>query len=349
VWFFWRYSSTEIVNLLERHVIMLRAAIVTLLIFVAAQCQAQSVNWKEVFPIRKHDFGTVAVAAKTEFKFPIENQSDRPIHIRTVRASCGCTTPIVESNTIAPNQTSYIRARFNTDTFKGKRGANLTVVIDRPVYTEVRLRVDGYIRSDMVFHPGAVEFETINVSEPVTKSVKVLYAGRKSWQINKIESPSPWLVPEFKEESRGRGRVNYEVSVTISSAAPTGFFQDELIVHTNDSEMPRVPLRVSGEVSAPLKISPGVISLGSVKSGGSVSKKLVVIGQQPFVIESLSADGWKVEVSLSSDAKKTHILQPTFTALGDASGSRKGQLRIKALGDDAMSANALITAEVNAD
>ena len=328
---------------------MVRTALIVLVISVAGSCQAQNIDWKEVFPVRKHDFGTVAVAAKTEFRFPVKNNSDRPIHIRTVRASCGCTTPIVESSTIDPDDTSYIRARFNTDTFKGKRGANLTVVIDRPVYTEVRLRVDGYIRSDMVFHPGSVEFETISSGKPTTKTVKVLYAGRKNWQINKIESPLTWLVPNFTEVSRGRGRVDYEVTVAIGDDAPTGFFQDELIVHTNDSEMPRVPLRVSGEISAPLNISPGVIALGSLRLGQSISKKLVVLGQSPFVIESISADGWKVDASLGTAAKKTHILQPTFTATGEVTGPRKNDLLIKASGENSISATALITADIGSE
>ena len=325
---------------------MVRTALVSLIISIAATCQAQSINWKEVFPVRKHDFGTVAVAAKTEFRFPVQNDSNRPIHIRTVRASCGCTTPIVESKTIQPNQTSYIRARFNTDTFKGKRGANLTVVIDRPVYTEVRLRVDGYIRSDMVFHPGSVEFESVSGSEPTTRTVKVLYAGRKNWQIMKIESPNSWLATSFKEINRGRGRIDYEVAVTLKADAPAGFFQDELIVHTNDSEMPRVPLRVSGEVTAPLKISPGVIELGKIEKGASVTRKLIVLGKTPFVIDSLTADGWKVQVSLDAEAKKTHILQTTFTSENNDPGPRKSELVIKVAGDNAMSASALVTAEI---
>ena len=347
-----RVSKAEIVPFLSRHAFMLRAAFITSLVSCTAivsfspRCVAQAVNWKEVFPVRKHDFGTVAVAAKTEFSFPIKNTSDRSIHIRTVRASCGCTTPIIESKTIGPNETSNIRARFNTDTFKGKRGANLTVVIDRPVYTEVRLRVDGYIRSDMVFHPGSVEFETVDPDRPVTKTVKVLYAGRKNWKINKIESPRPWLVADFKEVKRRRGRVDYEVSITTAMGAPSGFFQDEVVVHINDSEMPRVPLRVSGEITSPLRISPGVIALGTLGPGESTSKKLVVLGQAPLVIESLTAEGWEIVVPLSNEAKKTHLLQAQFTPTSNAQGPRKSTLRITAAGDKGMSATALITAEV---
>ncbi len=141
-------------------------------------------DWTDTaFPVKNHDFGTVAVAAKTEFRFPIHNTTSQTIHIRDVRASCGCTTPIIETAYIAPNQTGSILARFNTGTFRGKRGATLTVVIDQPHYTEVRLRVDGYIRQDMVVHPGAVEFGQINGGDSHEKTVQILYAGRDDWSV----------------------------------------------------------------------------------------------------------------------------------------------------------------------
>ena len=61
-------------------------------------------NWAEsAFPVKTYDFGTVAVASKTEFRFPITNTTNDTIHIQTVRASCGCTTPIVETDYIAPH------------------------------------------------------------------------------------------------------------------------------------------------------------------------------------------------------------------------------------------------------
>src|SRR5690606_496783 len=63
-------------------------------------------DWSDdAFPIKHHDFGTVAVASKTEFRFPIRNTTTRPIHIQSVRASCGCTTATVETPYIEPGQT----------------------------------------------------------------------------------------------------------------------------------------------------------------------------------------------------------------------------------------------------
>mgnify|MGYP003674155163 CR=1 FL=1 len=229
---------------------------------------ALSQDWSEkVFPIKAHDFGAVAVAAKTEFRFPVSNPYSTPLHIQSVRASCGCTTPIIETHYIQPGETGSILARFNTGTFRGKKGATLTVVVDQPFYAEARLVVDGYIRSDMVFHPGEVNFDRATQGEVKTKTSKILYAGRDDWQVTDVVSNKPWLLTSFKQLSRGSGRADYEITVTIQEDAPQGFFQDEVTVVTNDRSMPRVPLRVSGQVESLLSISPQSIALGSVKPG----------------------------------------------------------------------------------
>lgn len=325
---------------------MIRPAVLAAVLLVP-MLAAQAADWSDkAFPIKSHDFGTVAVAAKTEFVFPVVNPFSGTMHIRTVRASCGCTTPIVETEYIEPNESGTIRARFNTDTFRGKRGATLTVVIDQPMYTEVRLRVDGYIRSDMVFHPGALEFSKLTQGESVTKSTQVLYAGRSDWEIVDARSNHPWLIPTVKETSRGNGRVNYEIHVSVREDAPTGFFQDEILVFTNDRSMPRVPLRVAGEVDSTLTISPQAIALGSIKPGQSVSQKLILIGREPFAIDSIEADGWDIEFTPVSEAKKTHILMTQFTPNSDATGPVKSTIVIRTSGEESVTAKALLTAEV---
>ncbi len=307
----------------------------------------RAADWSDTaFPVKSHDFGTVAVAAKTEFTFPVYNNFSSTMHIRSVRASCGCTTPIIETEYIEPGKTGSIRARFNTDTFRGKRGATLTVIIDKPFYNEVRLRVDGYIRSDMVFHPGSVEFSKLNQGESVTKSSKVMYAGRSDWEVVDVRSNYPWLIPTLKETSRGGGRVNYEISVTVREDAPTGFFQDEVLVLTNDRSMPRVPLKVAGQVDSALSISPQAIALGSIKPGQSVTQKMILLGREPFTVASIEAEGWRIEFTPTSEPKKTHVLMPTFTPAAESTGPLKSTILITTSGDQSVTAKALLTADV---
>ncbi|TWU47678.1 DUF1573 domain-containing protein [Rubripirellula reticaptiva] len=315
---------------------------------VSSNVQAQ--DWTAAaFPVKTHQFGTVAVGSKTEFVFPVVNTMSNTMHIQTVRASCGCTTPIVQNQYIAPGETGSILARFNTDTFKGQKGATLTVVIDQPFYSEVRLRVDGYIRSDMVFFPGAIEFGNLAQGEAVAKSTKVLYAGRSDWQIMDVRSNKSWLMPVVKETVRENGRVNYELTVDVREDAPTGYFQDELVVVTNDRSMPNVPLRVSGQVESALSISPQAIALGSLKPGEAVSRKLVLIGREPFHVDTITADGWKINFQPTSESKKMQMVDATFTFVGDTAGPKKESFVIKTAGGNSVTAKGLITAEVRGE
>jgi hypothetical protein len=330
-----------------RSTMMIRVWFLVALVSSVAAEPIRAEQWTDVaFPIKKHNFGTVAVSAKTEFTFPVYNNQSSPMRIRTVRTSCGCTTPIVKTKSIEPGQSGSIVARFNTDTFRGKRGATLTVIIERPFYSEVRLRVDGYIRKDMVFDPGALEFGRVKQGNGVAKTTKVHYAGRKDWQIVDVQANRPWLIPAVGESTRGSGRATYEITVTVREDAPVGFFQDEVVVITNDRSMPRVPLRVSGQVESPLTISPQAIAMGSLKPGQRVSQKMIVLGQEPFVIESITADGWEIEYTSSTDPKKTHILLAEFKQAGDAIGPQKATIEITTVGDSSFTAKAMLTADI---
>lgn len=325
---------------------MIRIYVFTLC-FLLGLASAGAADWSDnVFPIKSHDFGTVAVAAKTEFRFPIHNQLSETLHIRSVKASCGCTTPIVENHSIAPNETGAIIARYNTDTFRGKRGATLTVTIDKPFYSEVRLRVDGYIRKDMVFHPGAIEFGAVEHGSETSESSQILYAGRSDWKVVDVRSNLPWLIPSIEERSRGGGRVDYQLTVKIGEEAPVGFFQDELIVVTNDRSKPQVPFRVSGQIESSIRISPQVIALGNLKPGEKVTRKMVVVGQEPFQVESIEAEGWKIAFAPTDQAKKLHVLHPEFTPAEIVSGSRKTSIVITTSGQQTQTASGLLTAEI---
>ncbi|QDT11362.1 DUF1573 domain-containing protein [Planctomycetes bacterium K23_9] len=313
---------------------------------LALTSTAAAVDWRDVaFPVKSHDFGTRAVAAKTEFLFPVVNTFGSDIHIKEVRASCGCTTPIIKNHYIQPNSTGYILARFNTGSFTGKKGATLTVVIDKPFFSEVRLEVKGYIRSDMVFHPGAVDFGSVDQGTTATKTSQILYAGRSDWKVESVRSNKPWLIPTVKQTLRGEGKVNYELSITIREDAPMGFFQDEVVVTTNDSSMPNVPLPVTGNIDSALVISPQSLALGSLKPGESMTKQLVVRGREPFTIDTIQADGWNIEFAKSDVARTTHLVSATFTPT-DAAGPQKLPVKIKTGGKLSVSANALLTANV---
>lgn len=326
---------------------MIQNILLTAITVVATIPSLYAADWTDsAFPVKDHSFGDVAVAAKTEFVFPVFNNLSGTMHIQSVRASCGCTTPTVLNEYINPGEEGAIKAKFNTDTFRGAKAATLTVVIDKPFYAEVRLKVKGYIRSDIVFHPGSLNFGSVNQGEKRALSAKVLYAGRSDWQIVDVRTNKPWMLPQLTETSRGGGNVNYELSVALREDAPAGFFQDELVVVTNDRAKPNVPLLVSGQVVSAISMSPQAISLGSVKSGESITAKLVLVGKQPFKIDAIEAEQWDIDFQPSDSMKKMHILQPKLTFVGDLAGPNKTSIVVKTSGDRSVQVKGLLTADI---
>lgn len=285
----------------------------------AAPSSAQ--EWaQKLFKTTKHDFGSVARGAKAEFAFELVNCYKEDVHITGVRSSCGCTTPVVTQDTLKTWEKAEIVASLNTRSFQGQKNATLTVTLDRPFPAEVQLHISAYIRRDVVFSPGAVDFGSIEQGKPSEKVVDVAYAGRDDWRIVDVRSANPHFEVELTEKERGGGRVSYAMLVRLNSQAPCGYILDQLTVVTNDRNMTNIPLAVQGRVASALTVSPASLVLGVLAPGQTVTKQLVVRGNEPFRITKIDCPDPSFQFELPSEAKTLHLVPITFTA---GSGSAK--------------------------
>jgi hypothetical protein len=203
---------------------------------------------------------------------------------------------------------------FNTLGFTGERGATITVVIDKPYFAEVQLQVNGYIRSDVVIHPGVVKFDAVDQGEPSEQAVKVNYAGRTDWQIVDVRSANTNFEVELDEVRRTSGRVDYQLLVRLKETMPAGFFTEELVLVTSDQNKRQVPLRVEGNVVPGLTVSPASLYLGTVKPGVTITKTLVVKGKKPFKIKRVRCKDGCFEFKPSQESKNLHVVPVVFTA-----------------------------------
>jgi hypothetical protein len=280
-----------------------------------------------MFKVQKHDFGTVARGADVEHRFEVQNIYEETVHIASVRTSCGCTSPTLENQTIQTWGKGYVVAKFNTRTFRGQHGATLTVTIDKPFPAEVQLRVEGNIRGDVVFHPGAIRFANVDQGSEHEQKVRVSYAGRSDWKIEDIRSASEFFQVEMTEVQRGGGRVDYDLVVRLSDQAPAGYFSDQLIVVTSDRNNSRIPLDVEGTIVPEISVSPNQLVLGEVEQGSEVTKRLVVKGKNPFRITSVECENDSFTFEAGEEAKSVHIITVKFRADRDP-GKVQQKIRI---------------------
>ena len=84
------------------------------------------------FTEKTHDFGTVQEGAREGGKitaiFTFKNVGTTPVFIESAKASCGCTTPKVDSTKpILPGETGEIPVSYNTNGRPGSFNKSVTV------------------------------------------------------------------------------------------------------------------------------------------------------------------------------------------------------------------------------
>jgi len=297
--------------------VLLPPALAAALAATLAAAPAAAQEWaRKMFDHTSHDFGVVARGAKMEHRFTLENIYEEDVRIASIRSTCGCTATEISRRRLKTWETAEIVTVLDTRNFLGRKDSTLTVVFDLPFRAEVQLLVRSYIRSDVVVHPGAVQFGSVNQGAGPERRLTVSYAGRGDWKIEKIESENPFLETRLAETGRTGGKVTYDLVVGLADDAPPGYLREQLVLVTNDQNprAARVPVAVEGVVVSALSVRPSPLMLGVLAPGQSVSRRLVVQGQEPFRITAVESDDPRLTFSAGDEANSVHLVTVTFTA-----------------------------------
>jgi len=291
-----------------------------LALLLAAATNTSAQDWAEnMFKTTKHNFGTVARGSKQEFAFQFTNIYKEDIHVAGTRSTCGCATVKVKKDLLKTYETSEIVAVLNTSSYLGAKSSTITVIIDKPYYAEVQLTVSSYIRSDVVFTPGAVNFGSVGAGAGTETTINVAYVGRDDWEIVDVRSANEFFEVELEEDYRGGGKVTYTMLVRLKPGAPVGYIQDQLAIVTNDSGARTVSLPVEGRVISPLTVSPASLFLGVLKPGETAKKRLAVRANKPFRIVAVRCNNESFSFDEPTGTCKTlHFIHVEYTAAGDA-------------------------------
>jgi hypothetical protein len=82
------------------------------------------------------DFGQVKQGEVTEHDFILKNESDKPLMIKEVTTSCGCTVSKVDKKMLLPGEEAPIKVKFNSKGYLGPVKQHIFVAtdsLDRPV------------------------------------------------------------------------------------------------------------------------------------------------------------------------------------------------------------------------
>lgn len=315
------------------------------LLFSTSPLNAQ--QWaSDMFAEKAHNFGKVPSNSNTQFVFEFTNKYRETVHVASVRSTCGCTIPSIVEGTVESRKTGRILATFNTTSFTGPKSATVTVVFDKPFYAEVQLIVSGEILSDVNISPSEVAFGQVTAGEPHTSEVRVSFLNRPNIRIEDVRSLFSDLKVRMTGPVRTGNRVDYNLSVTLSSTAKPGEIGERLTLVTNDPTHGAVVVGVTGNVRPPVEVKPDAVHFDSVVKGKTASERLLLRADNEFAIKKVDCPDSRFKFELPEGSKKVHFLKMTFTAKEGDSGEFKVPVKIETDLGESTVAMCLVTGNV---
>jgi uncharacterized protein DUF1573 len=104
--------------------------------------------------------------------FKYQNKGDKPVHFKSVRPSCGCTTAALQKNDVAPGEKGEITATFTIGDRTGLQVKTVTVDTDDPQKPQTVLTLKATIAQALEVQPNLVYWQTGEDPKPKTISAK---------------------------------------------------------------------------------------------------------------------------------------------------------------------------------
>jgi len=108
--------------------------------------------------------------------------------------------------------------------------------------------------------------------------------------------------------------ISYKMKVAAKKSLPAGDLRERLTLLTSDPRFPTIDMSVSGRIRSGLEVSPASLGLGTVKTGATVDKKLVIRAEEVFAIRSVQSDDPRFRFEIPAGQKKLHFVQVFFDA-----------------------------------
>src|SRR5216117_4045952 len=157
--------------------------------------------------------------------FKYQNAGKTPVHFKSVKASCGCTTAQTQKEEVAPGDKGEITATFNIGDRTGTQVKTVTVETDEATNQKTVLTLKTIIPQQLELNPTFVFWKQGDKPEPKTITVK---AGKEfTVKHIKVTSSSPDFQTKVEEKGNGEFQIDVQPQETKNLVASTLTIQPE--------------------------------------------------------------------------------------------------------------------------
>jgi hypothetical protein len=288
---------------------MLRYSLVLVAGFLVAG-SAGAATWADgLFDELSKDFGSVPRGPTLTHHFRVVNKTRQTVNISSVRVSCGCVSASALKFNLKPGEETSILARMDTSRFTGPKTVTVYVQFDQPNFEEVRLWVAGNARNDFTLSPDSLAFGQVKRGTAPGVSINITFYGHSGAKLTEARGESNYIQPTLTEVRRTDFEVVYKLTTTLRKDTPVGKWYTDVWLKTSIASLPQVRVPLTVDVESPLTVSPGLLSLGTLKAATESQRRVIVRGVKPFKITSVKGSDGVVEVNQpTGEAREVHVL-----------------------------------------
>jgi hypothetical protein len=135
------------------------------------------------------EFGDVISGQKLTKEITVKNIGTDTLHIKDVRAQCGCTATLLKEKTIAPSQESKLSVTFNAAGYRsGKVTKHVYVDSDDPTTPTLTVEFQPNVIQLLEVVPTMLSFNNAKIDTQLTRTVTIKNTSKDSINILSVEN-----------------------------------------------------------------------------------------------------------------------------------------------------------------
>ena len=199
------------------------------------------------------DFGERKIGEIFDHTFILKNTGEAPLHIKKIRATCGCTIPSLTVKTIMPGKSTPLRVKIDLTRRKGPQRKSVRIETNDPAQPIHHLWIKGTSITEVDLRPDFINFSKLDTSS--TRRMTVQLISRKpDTVITNLTIGGRGIKATIATNGLG-------ITVETVPPLPHGRLRATVNVHTTHPEQPVVNLPVVAYVTPPLTLVPRSLTM----------------------------------------------------------------------------------------
>lgn len=205
---------------------------------------------KTVYDFGKHVSASDSVAGSFKFK----NTGDGVLKVLQATASCGCTVPKLEKDTLNPGETGELTFTLNLGKSKALLHKNITVSSNDPDHPSVVLSVKVDYTPLYQATPPSL-YANVPAGDTFTTHIDVKRTDDKPILVDRIVASKPWIMAKLGPNAPDESTARIQVEIK-GDGAPKGLSESIYIYGVEDKNSPIATVSLSGRMMGDLDFSP---------------------------------------------------------------------------------------------